>query len=775
MGGATIVPIYGVKGYEDRYLQHLSPEWLAMMEFAIKEAQRLGMWIDMTTGTGWPFGGPMITSDNCDVTVEYKDGELSWNFSGRNVKRAAPGGEGMAINPYSASAMKKYLKTFDNAFSTNENMALPRAMYHDSFEFLGNWSPDFLAEFRKRRGYDLQDHLPTLFNEGDDEAVARIKCDYRETLSDLHLEYLKTWVNWSDSLGCTTRNQAHGSPSNLLDLYAAAGIPETETFGASPFNIPGIRRETDNIRSDFPQPLINRMASSAAHVAGKNLVASESCTWIRNHFRTALSQVKPEIDQLFLTGINHIFFHGICYSPKDAPWPGWLFYASLEYNPRNAIWHDAKFLNEYVTRCQSILQSGTPDNNVALYWPVYDIWQSPTGMQQQLTVHHPEWLTESSCGETANWLQENGFSFDYISDRQLLAGLAEPYSIIVVPKTRTMSISTLQKLLEVEKNGKPVIFLESLPTDVPGFNQFGKRQIELKKLVKAQKLKAVQFDELSNRLVTRGVAREPMKDAGLDYIRRNGPEGNYYFIANMGATEVDGWTVMGTPFKSVAIFDPLSGKTGVASQRNKNEIYLQLKPGETRILKLFSEKVVMGEPWPVVKKSQRNPIVIQGEWQVTFIDGAPELPADFQTVNLASWTEQNDAEAKRFAGTARYAIEFELLGNNAANWILDLGDVRESARVYLNGKFIAALYSIPYTTLIGEYLIPGNNRLEIEVTNLSSNRIRDLDARKVEWQIFHDINFVNHNYTKFDASKWPLTPSGLLGPVQLIPMEELQL
>lgn len=138
MGGATIVPIYGVKGYEDRYLQHLSPEWLAMMEFAIKEAQRLGMWIDMTTGTGWPFGGPMITSDNCDVTVEYKDGELSWNFSGRNVKRAAPGGEGMAINPYSASAMKKYLKTFDNAFSTNENMALPRAMYHDSFEFLGN-------------------------------------------------------------------------------------------------------------------------------------------------------------------------------------------------------------------------------------------------------------------------------------------------------------------------------------------------------------------------------------------------------------------------------------------------------------------------------------------------------------------------------------------------------------------------------------------------------------------------------------------------------------
>ena len=97
--------------------------------------------------------------------------------------------------------------------------------------------------------------------------------------------------------------------------------------------------------------------------------------------------------------------------------------------------------------------------------------------------------------------------------------------------------------------------------------------------------------------------------------------------------------------------------------------------------------------------------------------------------------------------------------------------MRESARVFVNGEQAAVLYSIPFRVPVGRFLNSGRNRLEIEVTNLSANRIRDLDIRKVEWKIFHDINFVDHNYTNFDASNWPLTPSGLLGPVSLTPMK----
>jgi hypothetical protein len=148
-------------------------------------------------------------------------------------------------------------------------------MYHDSFEFMGNWCRELPEEFKTRRGYDLMNHLPELFGTGDAETVARIKSDYRETLSDLHLDYMQTWVKWSASKGCTTRNQAHGSPSNLLDLYGACGIPETEIFGASEFKIPGIRRDKNNVDSkNYPRPLINRMASSAAHVTGRSFMKS---------------------------------------------------------------------------------------------------------------------------------------------------------------------------------------------------------------------------------------------------------------------------------------------------------------------------------------------------------------------------------------------------------------------------------------------------------------------------------------------------------------------
>jgi len=769
IGGATIVPIYGVKGYEKKYLQHLSPEFVDMVSYASKEAKRLGMWIDMTTGTGWPFGGPMITDDYCDATAVYMDGKVSQQFSGRNVKRAAPGNSGKAINPYSAKAMAYYLSHFDDPFG-KDSVVMPRAMYHDSFEFIGNWCRELPEEFRKRRGYDLLQHLPELFGEkGDEDTIARIKSDYRETLSDLHLDYLKVWVEWSESKGCTTRNQAHGSPTNLLDLYAASGIPETETFGATPFRIPGIRRDSDNIREDFPQPLINSMASSAAHVAGKKLVASESCTWIRNHFRAALSQVKPEIDQLFLNGINHIFFHGTCYSPKDAPWPGWLFYASLQYNPSNAIWRDAPLLNAYITRCQSILQSGNSDNDVALYWPVHDIWHDSSGMQQMLTVHHTDWLIKSSSGKVATQLKAEGFGFDFISDRQLLADLGKPYKAIVVPSTAHMPLATLKKLLKISADGQTILFLDSLPSDVPGFNKLEERRAILKRLLRGQEKHLVSSGALKEALAKTAARREPMVDLKLDYIRRRHETGYHYFVANMGDKSVDHWVKLGKPFASAVIMDPRSAECGVASTKN-GEIYLQLKPGETRILRTFDKKKVRGKRW-VAFKQDGTPIPVRGSWNIRFVDGGPAIPADISIRELKTWTDIGDSEAKRFAGTAKYAIELTV-PEGADDWEINLGDVRESARVFINGEEAADLYSIPFTALVGQYLKTGQNLLEIEVTNLSANRIRDLDLREVNWKIFHEINFVNHKYEIFDASKWPLTPSGLLGPVTLTPMKE---
>ena len=98
--------------------------------------------------------------------------------------------------------------------------------------------------------------------------------------------------------------------------------------------------------------------------------------------------------------------------------------------------------------------------------------------------------------------------------------------------------------------------------------------------------------------------------------------------------------------------DPYSGQTGIAAQK-RDQVYLQLKPGETRILRTFDKLKVQGDQWPVLVEDG-EPVVVQGDWKIKFVDGGPELPADITTDELRSWTEMGDAEAKRFAGTARY-------------------------------------------------------------------------------------------------------------------------
>ncbi len=52
-----------------------------------------------------------------------------------------------------------------------------------------------------------------------------------------------------------------------------------------------------------------------------------------------------------------------------------------------------------------------------------------------------------------------------------------------------------------------------------------------------------------------------------------------------------------------------------------------------------------------------------------------------------------------------------------------------------------------------------------------ANRLTDLDRRKVAWRKFF---LVNIQYQPFDASDWEPLPSGLLGPVQLVPLRRLQ-
>ncbi|MCB1126584.1 MAG: hypothetical protein KDM81_08830, partial [Verrucomicrobiae bacterium] len=628
-GGVHIIPIYGAKGWEDRYLNYLSPEWMAMLRHTVEQANRLGLGVDMTTGSGWCFGGPAVTESEANAVVTPRNFEVSagsrldlrvdpsklqalmafgpdyqavnlmevlrgdgttdwvapagdWRVtavsqepSGRKVKRAAPGGAGHMLNLFYEPAMVNYLRVFSRAFDAYDGPRL-RSMYHDSYEYVSNWSPDLLEQFARRRGYRLERELPALFNSEVSERAARVQCDFRETLSDLMVEStLPRWVDWCHDRGMLTRNQAHGSPGNLLDLYALADIPETEMF------------HTDRNR------LVSKLASSAAHVTGRRLVAAETGTWLKEHFTETLADMKYLLDDLFLSGVNHVIYHGTCYSPDEAPWPGWLFYASYEMNPRNPIWHDVPALNEYVARCQSMLQSGEPDADVLLYWPIHEFWQQSGALEQKFTVHAREWLEAQPFGRVAEQLWQRGYDFDYISDRQLqeakVAGgnLQLPggsYRTVVVPHCRVIPVATFRQLLSLADGGATIIFDSRVPQDVPGWGRLDVRRAELRALrenltfaegPKPGLLTAVVgagrvlVGELEPAMETAGIARESLVDhEGLSLRRRRFGGGWHYFLANRGEKEFEGWLALARPGRAVIVMDPMTGRVGCGKWRD---------------------------------------------------------------------------------------------------------------------------------------------------------------------------------------------------------------
>jgi hypothetical protein len=780
LGGVEITPLYGAKGWESHFITYLSPQWMEMLNHAIAKASSLGMETDMTFGTGWCFGGPTVSDSDANallVATPSKSSNggylISQKPSSMMVKRAAPGGEGHMLNPFYPDAITHYVQWFDKPFATYK----PKldAIFQDSYEYVSNWSPDFLQQFQALRGYSIEPHMSALLgNEANDE-TSRVKSDYRETISDLLVtKAMPIWVKWCHDHGYLARYQAHGAPANLLDLYAIADIPETEIFF----------KDRD--------VLVSKFASSAAHVAGRPLASSETGTWLAEHFTETLAELKYLADDMFLGGINHIIYHGTAYSPDEAPWPGWCFYASTEMNPRNSIWHDVPTLNAYITRCQSILQSGTSDNDVLIYFPIYDNWSDPHGLVQQFAIAG-KWFEDMPVGKLAHHLWDTGYAFDYISDRQLAA--IQPtqvanrtllvggsrYHAVVVPRCTLMPGETLKALLDIAQAGVPVLFDTQLPTDVPGLADLDARRATFRKLLASAPLTTrVLIGDVDGNLALSAkdfdatFRRESMVDhTGLHFIRRTWEHGLIYFIANRGDKPFNDKVEINTFTTPVEIMDPMTGTTGLSAPDDSPQldsghtrVQLHLDPGQSIIIRTF-EKPPQGPEFPLPSASG-SPIPITTSWTIRFLTGGPTLPAPIRTGALASWTSLGGPDTQAFAGTALYSTKFDAPPGITGPCAIDLGQVAQSARVRLNGNDLGTVI-IPPFRVYAPALLPKNNLLEVEVTNVSANRIRDMDTRHIAWRTFYPPNVLSVTYKPFDASKWPITPSGLLGPVTLTP------
>ena len=763
IGAVEITPLYGVQGNDKNNIDFLSPRWMQALKDVQDISKPLGIEVDMNCGTGWPFGGPQVSLEQAACKAIFKDSivngkniyRVEIGRTKQKVKRAAPGGEGWVVDHFDREAVRNYLERFDKAFAES-GVSYPHTFFNDSYEvYRANWTPSLFDEFQKRRGYDLRQHLPELLGDVDDGN--QVLADYRETLSDLLYEnFTQQWVEWAHRHGVKVRNQAHGSPANLLDLYGAVDIPEIEGFGLSEFGIKGLRTDPGMTRKNFSDVSMLKYAPSAAHVMGKPLTSSETFTWLTEHFRTSLSQMKPDLDLMFTCGVNHVYFHGTCYSPKDDPWPGWKFYASIDMSPTNSIWRDAPYLMQYIERCQSFLQLGEPDNDFLVYLPVRDMWRirgprndddkqasknrrGGEDLLMQFDIHTMDEKAPQFIRSILT-IDSLGYDCDYISDRQLAKVRIENGMLVTEGGTRYRAL-IVPSGTTVDKR------LKALLTPLQDYVINGEKPQAMARYAKAEAMKS---------------------ELHLRAIRRKTTDSWHYFMANLTPNDVSSSVALTVPCKSATWYDPMTGDITPAVITN-GKVCINLRSGESRILKTSTTS----------NDSSTNPtsltcstnfseaLPITGPWTLTFTEEAPKVDQTFKLDKLQTW-ETLSPEAAITMGTGVYTTTFRLTKQQARqHWMLDLGDVRESARVYLNGRFLGCAWAVPFVLDCRDALQKGKNELRIEVTNLPANRIADLDRKGVKWRKMNEINVVDINYKKTTYEGWTPVKSGLNSEVRL--------
>src|SRR5665647_2827275 len=302
------------------------------------------------------------------------------------------------------------------------------------------------------------------------------------------------------------------------------------------------------------------------------------------------------------------------------------------------------------------------------------------------------------------------YGLDFISDKYLLQtdvenGLLKTpgaaYKALVIPACNFMPVSTMKAILELAKNGAKVIFADHLPNDVPGLNNLdNRRQIfdHLKKEISFPssfssdrrvtfgKGEIIYGSDMDSLLSLCNISRESLVDMKLKFIRRKDIDGYHYFLANQQAETIDGWIPLAVKASSAIIFDPNTGATGIApiqAEGDHSKIYLQLKPGQSLIIKTYTHKKITGKTWNYYERKDQ-PVLLNSRWHLSFIEGAPAIKKGFELDTLTSWTELSDS-SKVFAGTGKYSITFQLPDVKADEWQLDLGKVDVSARVKVNG------------------------------------------------------------------------------------------
>jgi hypothetical protein len=401
--------------------------------------------------------------------------------TGQQVGRPTLGMEGYVIDHFNREAMDLFLEAAGaQVLKQIKDVADPpfRSVFCDSLEVDGaDWTPSFLKEFERRRGYDLTPDLPALWQDAG-PLTPHIRYDYHLTLSDLILEnFFAPLADWSRRHGMTARVQAHGAMGDVMHGYGLADIPEGEHI-----------MQGDKYAVDIQH---RRLASSAGHVYQKPVISAETYTWLRMPlFMVTLEMMKAASDAQFLDGINQIVNSGYPSSPPQAGLPGWVFYASTVINHNNIWWRHYNQLAKYVQRVSTLLQQGVSINPVGVYVPLADIYAKFGIGALNMDVEIERQLGTELYLE----LRRSGYDFDFLND-DVLARVASvqagmlcagtgAYSVVIVPDVQYMPPESLDSFMRFVQEGGFLIFAGRVPAAAPGLKDNDARTTRLDSILK---------------------------------------------------------------------------------------------------------------------------------------------------------------------------------------------------------------------------------------------------------------------------------------------------
>lgn len=728
-GGFEIQPVYPLglndlsKGIQN--LPYLSDDFLEALRFASLKAHELGLRLDLTLGSGWPYGGarvpvtqaagrlrvarvPVAAGDDLVIAPSLEAGEsflAAWalreekNLSGDGVreltdfrgprvplagvgdarvvlffissrtgqlvKRAAVGAEGFVIDHYDRVAVESYLGTTGERLMSAFGSTPPYAIFSDSLEVFGSdWTPDLLPEFRRRRGYDLKPHLLALVGDIGPKTSA-VRCDWGRTLTELVNEsYLIAVRKWADRHGTRLRCQAYGEPPVILSSNRLVDLPEGEE-GDDP---------------DWRGLSPARWASSACHLYGKPVTSAETWTWIHSPpFRATPLDLKVEADLNFLQGINQIVGHGWPYSPPVAGEPGWTFYAAGALNDHNPWWPVMPDLALYLRRVSFLLRQGKPANDIAIYLSNADAWshfttrRSPS-MNQTLAVL----LGRTLVGDVL----DAGFNFDFIDDEAiLLAGI--PYRAVVLPGVERIPLAAYQKVRDFVRHGGVLIATGRKPALAPGLLEGERDNAEIvsltRELFEAGAAGGVFLEAesglgeaLTKKLVP-DVDLAP-KIAEIGWIHRKVDSVEIYFLANTSNRRKSTQLMFRLKHLSPERWDPFTGKELPVEWKPTSDgrvaIPLDLDAYESAVF-VFSASASPAIPEHPKPAQRSAPLDLSTDWKVTF----RELGVTLQMKRLRPWTDYKNL--RYFSGHAVYEKTIKLpaaWGSGSTKIVLNFGE-----------------------------------------------------------------------------------------------------